>query len=264
MILTRRFLACFTTALLLTNTVAFANTVRVNVRPAYFDASLSIDRRVDDLLSRMTVDEKVGQLNQLFFISQFIKPEMMEPGIREGKIGSLLFGTDPATINRFQKVAVEQSRLKIPLLFGFDVIHGFRTIFPVPLALASSWDTGLVENVQTIAAREARAVGIGWAFAPMLDIARDPRWGRIVEGAGEDPYLGSAIAQAQVRGFQGDYIGSPDHILACMKHFAEYGAAEGGRDYDASYIPKSQLYNVYLPPFHAAVESGVGSALSAY
>jgi len=264
MILTRRFLACFTTALLLTNTVAFANTVRVNVRPAYFDASLSIDRRVDDLLSRMTVDEKVGQLNQLFFISQFIKPEMMEPGIREGKIGSLLFVTDPATINRFQKVAVEQSRLKIPLLFGFDVIHGFRTIFPVPLALASSWDTGLVENVQTIAAREARAVGIRWTFAPMLDIARDPRWGRIVEGAGEDPFLGARIAAAQVRGFQGQDPASPGRLLACMKHFAGYGAGAGGRDYDAAYISDAELYNVYLPPFKAAVDAGVGSAMSAY
>src|ERR1700752_4650605 len=264
MILTRRFLAWFTTALLLTNTVAFANTVRVNVRPAYFDASLSIDRRVDDLLSRMTVDEKVGQLNQLFFISQFIKPEMMEPGIREGKIGSLLFVTDPATINRFQKVAVEQSRLKIPLLFGFDVIHGFRTIFPVPLALASSWDTGLVENVQTIAAREARAVGIHWAFAPMLDIARDPRWGRIVEGAGEDPFLGSSMAAAQVHGFQGPAIGTPGHVIAGPKHFAGYGAALGGRDYDEANISDADLWNVYLPPFKAAVDAGAGNIMSAY
>src|ERR1700752_4079616 len=264
MILTRRFLAWFTTALLLTNTVAFANTVRVNVRPAYFDASLSIDRRVDDLLSRMTVDEKVGQLNQLFFISQFIKPEMMEPGIREGKIGSLLFGTDPATINRFQKVAVEQSRLKIPLLFGFDDIHGFRTVFPVPLAMASSWDPALVERVHTIAAREARAAGVRWTFAPMVDIARDPRWGRIVEGAGEDPYLGAKISAAQVRGFQGSDPSAPGRLLACMKHFAGYGAADGGRDYDSSYLSDAELYNVYFPPFKAAVDAGVGCAMSAY
>src|SRR5262245_16421940 len=198
--------------------------------------SPSIDRRVDELLSQMTIEEKVGQLNQLFYFSQFMKPEMVEPGIREGKIGSLLFVTDPAIINRFQKVAMENSRLKIPLLFGFDVIHGFRTIFPVPLAMASSWDPALVEQVQGVAASEARAVGIRWTFAPMLDIARDPRWGRIVEGAGEDPFLGSRIAAAQVRGFQGPDPSSPGRLLACMKHFAGYGAAVGGRDYDAAYI----------------------------
>jgi len=150
------------------------------------------------------------------------------------------------------------------LIIGFDVIHGFRTIFPVPLAMAASWDTALVEQAQTIAAREARAVGIHWAFAPMVDIARDPRWGRIVEGAGEDPFLGSAIAAAQVRGFQGAYVGSPDHILACVKHFAGYGAADGGRDYDSSYISDAALWNVYLPPFQAAVDAGAASLMSAY
>ena len=260
MILTRRLLACVATALLLTNTVAFATPERAT----YFDPSLPIDKRVDDLMSRMTEDEKIGQLNQLFYFAQFMKPEMIDPGLREGKIGSLLFVTDPATINRFQKIAVEQSRLKIPLLFGFDVIHGFRTIFPVPLALASSWDVDLVERVQTIAAREASATGIRWTFAPMLDIARDPRWGRIVEGAGEDPFLGARIAAAQVRGFQGQDPASPGRLLACMKHFAGYGAAAGGRDYDAAYISDAELYNVYLPPFQAAVDAGVGSAMSAY
>jgi beta-glucosidase len=260
MSLTRRLLACVAAALLLTNTL----TTRASARPAYFDPSLPIDKRVDDLMSRMTLEEKVGQLNQLFYFTQFMKPEMIEPGLREGKIGSLLFVTDPATINRFQKVAVEHSRLKIPLLFGFDVIHGFRTIFPVPLALASSWDVDLVERVQTIAAREASATGIRWTFAPMLDIARDPRWGRIVEGAGEDPFLGARIAAAQVRGFQGQDPASPGRLLACMKHFAGYGAAAGGRDYDAAYIPDAELYNVYLPPFKAAVDAGVGSAMSAY
>jgi beta-glucosidase len=224
----------------------------------------SPDRRVDALLSQMTVEEKVGQLNQLFYFTQFMKPEMVEPGIREGKIGSLLFLTDPVLINRFQKVAVENSRLKIPLLFGFDVIHGFRTIFPVPLAMASSWDPALVEQAQAIAASEARAVGIHWTFAPMIDIARDPRWGRIVEGAGEDPFLGSRMAAAHVRGFQGQDPSSLGHVLACMKHFAGYGAGSGGRDYDSAYIPDAELYNVYLPPFKAAVDAGVGSAMSAY
>jgi beta-glucosidase len=224
----------------------------------------SRDRRVDELLSQMTIDEKVGQLNQLFYLKQFMRPEMIEPDIRAGKVGSLLFVTDPAIINRFQKVAVEDSRLKIPLLFGFDVIHGFHTIFPVPLALASSWDPGLVEQVQSVAASEARAVGIRWTFAPMIDIARDPRWGRIVEGAGEDPFLGSRMAAAQVRGFQGDDPSGPGRVLACMKHFAGYGAGNGGRDYDSAYIADVELYNVYLPPFKAAVDAGVGSAMSAY
>jgi beta-glucosidase len=224
----------------------------------------SIDRRVDELLSQMTIEEKVGQLNQLFYFKQFMRPEMIEPGIREGKVGSLLFVTDPAIINRFQKVAVENSRLKIPLIFGFDVIHGFRTVFPVPLAMASSWDPALVEQAQSVAASEARAVGIRWTFAPMIDIARDPRWGRIVEGAGEDPFLGARMAAAQVRGFQGQDPSSPGRLLACMKHFAGYGAGSGGRDYDSAYIADAELYNVYLPPFKAAVDAGVGSAMSAY
>jgi beta-glucosidase len=223
-----------------------------------------VDRKVDELLSQMTIEEKVGQLNQLFYFKQFMKPEMMEPGIREGKIGSLLFVTDPAIINRFQKIAVENSRLKIPLLFGFDVIHGFHTIFPVPLAMASSWDPALVEQAQSVAASEARAVGIRWTFAPMVDIARDPRWGRIVEGAGEDPFLGSRMAAAHVRGFQGQDPAGPGRVLACMKHFAGYGAASGGRDYDSVYIADAELHNVYLPPFKAAVDAGVGSAMSAY
>ena len=189
---------------------------------------------------------------------------MLEPDIRAGKVGSLLFVTDPAIINRFQKIAVENSRLKIPLLFGFDVIHGFHTIFPVPLAMAASWDPALVEQAQSVAASEARAVGIRWTFAPMLDIARDPRWGRIVEGAGEDPYLGSRMAAAHVRGFQGADPSSPGRVLACMKHFAGYGAGSGGRDYDSSFIADAELFNVYLPPFKAAVDAGVGSAMSSY
>jgi beta-glucosidase len=227
-------------------------------------ADADVTRRANDLLRQMTLEEKVGQVHQLFFFSQMAKPEAMDASIRAGKIGSLLFVTDPAVVNRFQKVAVEQSRLKIPLLFGFDVIHGFHTIFPVPLAMASSWDPSLVEQAQTVAAREASAVGIRWTFAPMVDIARDPRWGRIVEGAGEDPYLGSKIAAAQVRGFQGKDPGSPDRVLACVKHFAGYGAADGGRDYDSAYIPDVQLHNVYLPPFRAAVDAGVGSLMAAY
>jgi beta-glucosidase len=222
----------------------------------------AVRHRADALLQQMTPEEKVGQLSQLFL---FTKPDAaMESRIAKGQVGALLFVTDPSVINHLQHVAVEQSRLHIPLLFGFDVIHGLRTIFPVPIAMAASWDLDTIERAQTAAAKEARAVGIHWAFAPMVDMARDPRWGRIVEGAGADPYLGSAVAAAQVRGFQGAYIGAPDHIVATAKHFVGYGAAEGGRDYDSVDLSDAQLRNVYLPPFKSAVEAGVGAIMSAY
>ena len=144
------------------------------------------------------------------------------------------------------------------------MIHGYRTIFPVPLAMASSWDPSVAERAQAVAAKEARAAGLHWTFGPMLDIARDARWGRIVEGAGEDPFLGAAMAAAQVRGFQGPFLGAPDHVVACAKHFAGYGAADGGRDYDPVYLPEGRLRNVYFPPFEAAVKAGVGTFMSAY
>src|SRR5271170_2732501 len=219
-------------------------------------------RFVDDLIHKMTLEEKIGQMSQVALNTP--DKEFRDELILKGEVGSFLFITDPKEINRLQHLAVEKGRLHIPLIFGFDVIHGFRTIYPVPLALAASWDPAEAEKVQRMAAREASSVGINWTFAPMVDIARDPRWGRIMEGAGEDPYLGSRMAAAQVRGFQGDAIGSPDHILACVKHFAGYGAADGGRDYDSANISDEQLWNVYLPPFHAAVEAGAGSVMSAY
>jgi beta-glucosidase len=219
-------------------------------------------RFVSSLLDKMTLDEKLGQMSQIAF--QEKDSVSHDERIRKEQAGSFLFITDPVEINRLQHIAVEQTRLHIPLIFGFDVIHGFRTIYPIPLALASSWDPAEAEHAQSMAAREASAVGIKWTFAPMVDIARDPRWGRIMEGAGEDPYLGSRMDEAQVRGFQGDAIGSPDHILACVKHFAGYGAAEGGRDYDSVNLSDEQLWNVYLPPFHAAVQAGAGSVMSAY
>jgi beta-glucosidase len=219
--------------------------------------------RANALLRKMTPEEKVGQLTQLFY--RFI-PDTATPEdrIRKGEVGSYLFVTDAASVNHLQHVAVEASRTGIPLLVGFDVLHGYRTIFPVPLALASSWDPALVEQVETIAAREAYAAGVRWAFAPMVDVTRDPRWGRIVEGPGEDPFLGAAMARAHVRGLQGPRLGNADHVLACVKHFAGYGAAEGGRDYDSATISEEALRNVYLPPFRAAVEEGVGSVMSAY
>jgi beta-glucosidase len=221
----------------------------------------------DKLIAKMTLAEKLGQMTQVPLNSP--PPRPAEELARTGAIGSFLFITDAAEINRLQHVAVEQSRLHIPILFGYDVIHGFRTIYPVPIALAASWNPAAAEKAQSMAAREARATGIQWAFAPMVDIARDPRWGRIMEGAGEDPFLGSRMAEAQVygfqgKGFQGDDLTSPTHIMACVKHFAGYGAASGGRDYEESNISDEQLWNVYLPPFHAALEAGAGSLMSAY
>ena len=222
----------------------------------------SMRRFVDDLVTKMTLDEKLGQMSQ----NAWKEPDTVshDERVRKGQIGSFLFLTDPVEIDRLQHVAVEQSRLHIPLLFGFDVIHGFRTIYPIPLALASSWDPALAEHAQSMAAREASSVGVRWTFAPMVDIARDARWGRIMEGAGEDPFLGSRMAEAQVRGFQGATLGSPNSILACVKHFAGYGAAAGGRDYDQSDISDEQLWNVYLPPFHAAEQAGAATFMSAY
>ena len=238
----------------------------------------SIRARVDELLSKMTPAEKAGQLTQYFYfrlpagadaepalgLEVETQPRTVEAALARGEAGSLLFVTDPAEINRLQRLGVDGNRLGIPLLFGFDVIHGLRTIFPVPIAMAASWDIETIERGQAVAAREARAVGIHWAFAPMVDIARDPRWGRIVEGAGEDPFLGAAVAAAQVRGFQGADLAQPDRIIAGPKHFAGYGAAIGGRDYDEVNLSEYELWNVYFPPFRAAVEAGAGNVMTAY
>jgi beta-glucosidase len=222
--------------------------------------------RVDELLGRMTAAEKAGQVTQYFYfrlpagaatepalgLDLDAQPRMVEEALGRGEAGSLLFVTDPAEINRLQRMALAGNRHRIPLLFGFDVIHGLRTIFPVPIAMAASWDVETIEQSQAVAAREARAVGIHWAFAPMVDIARDPRWGRIVEGAGEDPFLGAAVAAAQVRGFQGPDYGQEDRVIAGPKHLAGYGAALGGRDYDEVSLSDAELWNTILPPFQAA------------
>src|SRR4051795_9277336 len=240
-------------------------------------ADQAVTARVDELLAGMTTAEKAGQLTQYFYFG-FMRgaeevplvgnvrpsPEGVEAAMGRGEVGSLLFVTDPAETNRLQRIAVDESRLGIPVLFGYDVIHGLRTILPVPIAMAASWDPDTIAQGQSVAAREARAAGIHWAFAPMVDIARDPRWGRMVEGAGEDPFLGAAVAAAQVRGFQGDAIGAPERIIAGPKHFAGYGAALGGRDYDEVNLSDSELWNVYLPPFAAAVAAGAGNVMTAY
>ncbi len=217
-----------------------------------------IERRIDTLLRQMTLQEKIGQLVQYDGITTNAATLA-----REGRVGSFLNVTGAEKTTALQNAAL-QSRLKIPVLLGYDVIHGYRTIFPVPLGSAASFDPQLVEQSERVAAKEATAAGVKWTFAPMVDIARDPRWGRIVEGSGEDPYLGSVIAAARVRGFQGANMADPQSLVACAKHFVGYGAAEGGRDYNSSEIPEDTLREIYLPPFYAAVEAGVGTLMSAF
>ncbi|MEG8946377.1 beta-glucosidase BglX [Rosettibacter firmus] len=228
----------------------------------------SLIPKVDSLLSLMTLEEKVGQLVQYTSGSETgtktLKPKGHEELIRQGKIGSFLniFGAEET--KRLQKIAIEESRLKIPLIFGLDVIHGFKSTFPVPIAEASSWNPELVEFSARMQAIEASSSGIHWTFSPMVDIARDPRWGRIVEGSGEDPYLGSVMAAARVKGYQGNDLSAGNTILACAKHFAAYGAAEGGRDYNTVDISERTLREIYLRPFKAAVDAGVGSLMASF
>ncbi|MEM0024053.1 MAG: beta-glucosidase BglX [Thermofilaceae archaeon] len=229
----------------------------------YRDPRRPVEERVEDLLRRMTLEEKVGQLCQ--YSAHFGPTEELKELIRKGLVGSLLNITGVERVNEVQRVAVEESRLGIPLLIGLDVIHGYKTVFPIPLALASSWDPEVVRRAAEIAAREASAEGVKWTFAPMLDIARDPRWGRIAEGFGEDPYLASVMAWAAVKGFQGERLSSdPERIAACAKHYVAYGAAEGGRDYNTVDISERTLREVYLPPFKSAVAAGVATVMSAF
>ena len=226
-----------------------------------------IERKVEALLKQMTLEEKVGQLNQYSYgtpTGPGTGRSKVEESIQRGEVGSFLNVTDPALSNRLQRVAMEQSRLKIPLIFGLDVIHGYRTTFPVPLALSATWDPVLVRRVSRIAAEEATSSGIRWTFSPMVDIARDPRWGRIVEGAGEDPYLGAMMARAYVRGYQGENLDDPQSMAACAKHYVAYGAAEAGRDYNTVDLSERVLREVYLPPFHAAVDDGVATLMASF
>jgi len=223
-----------------------------------------VEQRVNALLSQMTLEEKLGQLQQLDGEGNGnFRPEHLDL-IRKGLLGSTLNVRGAQRTNQVQRVAVNESRLKIPVLFGFDVIHGYRTIFPIPLAEASSWDPPLAERSAAVAAQEANNAGVRWTFAPMVDIARDPRWGRITEGAGEDPFLGAAFARARVRGFQGLDYSEPDKVLACAKHWVAYGAAEGGRDYNTTDVSEHTLREIYFPPFKAAVDAGVGTLMSSF
>lgn len=226
-----------------------------------------INFRVDSLLKQMTLDEKVGQLNQYNDDGIATGPVTVdgdkENQIRRGEVGSMLNVFTVARMRQFQDIAM-QSRLKIPLIFGQDVIHGYKTTFPIPLGEAASWDMEAIKLSARIAATEASAGGVHWTFAPMVDISRDPRWGRVMEGAGEDPYLGSAIAKARVKGFQGDEIGATNSVLACAKHFAAYGAAVGGRDYNSVDMSERMLWEVYLPPFKATVDAGVATFMNSF
>jgi len=224
-----------------------------------FSTNPAIEQRIETLLQKMTLDEKIGQMNQVSGVNDEIRQL-----VRQGKIGSLLNTPGAKTTNELQKIAIEESRLKIPLIFGLDVIHGYRTIFPIPLGEAAAWDPALVEKTAAMAAKEARASGIHWTFAPMVDIARDPRWGRIAEGSGEDSYLGSVLARAKVKGFQGNSLSDPTSVVACPKHYVAYGGAEAGKDYNTVDISQITLREVYLPPFEAAIRAGAGTLMSAF
>ncbi|HEY0762197.1 MAG TPA: glycoside hydrolase family 3 N-terminal domain-containing protein [Pyrinomonadaceae bacterium] len=232
--------------------------------PTHSQIAPNVEQRVNALLAQMTLEEKLGQFQQLDGEGNGnFRPEHLDM-IRKGLLGSTLNVRGAQRTNQVQRVAMNESRLKIPVLFGFDVIHGYRTIFPIPLGEASSWDPALAERSAAVAAQEANNVGLRWTFAPMVDIARDPRWGRITEGAGEDPFLGAAFARARVRGFQGNDYGAADKVLACAKHWVAYGDAEGGRDYNTTDLSENTLREIYFPPFRAAVDAGVGTLMSSF
>ncbi|NNE65541.1 MAG: glycosyl hydrolase, partial [Pyrinomonadaceae bacterium] len=238
--------------------------------PAYKNARLPIEKRVKDLLKRMTIEEKVGQLNQLSGgvltgpaaagdVGQKAKLDL----VRQGNIGSFLNVLGAKETGAVQKIAVEESRLGIPILFAFDVIHGYRTVFPIPLAESTSWNLDGAELAASIAAKEAASAGIHWTFAPMMDLTREPRWGRVMEGSGEDPYVNAVFAAARVRGFQGKEY-TNERIMATVKHFAAYGAPEGGKEYNTVDMSRYSLWNYYLPPYKAAIEAGSATVMNAF
>lgn len=224
------------------------------------DNNTEIENKVEALLQKMTMEEKLGQMNQLSPWDY----EELAARVRKGEVGSILNVVNPEEINKIQKIAVEESRLGIPILVSRDVIHGYKTIFPIPLGQAATFNPQIAEDGARVAAIEASADGIRWTFAPMIDISRDPRWGRIAESCGEDPYLSSVMGAAMIKGYQGDSLNDPTAIAACAKHFVAYGAAEGGKDYNSTFIPERVLRNVYLPPFKAAVEAGCATFMTSF
>lgn len=237
----------------------------------YKNPKYSVDERVKDLLSRMTLEEKVGQMNQYNGFWNVTGPAPVQgeevkkyKDLRNGYVGSMLNVRGVEHVKAVQKIAVEETRLGIPLMIGFDVIHGYQTMSPIPLAESASWDLKAIKKSAEMAALEASAAGINWTFAPMVDVSRDARWGRVMEGAGEDTYLGSKIAVARVKGFQGEDLSKNNTILACAKHFAGYGFAESGRDYNTVDVGTSTLYNTILPPFKASVDAGVKTFMNSF
>jgi beta-glucosidase len=247
--------------------VGVTSAVAAESAPVTAPTAGSIEQRVHALLAQMTLEEKVGQLVQYSSREDMTGPASeaaITPLLKTGQVGSLLNITGADDTRKWQKLVVDSTRLHIPLLFGLDVIHGYRTVFPISLGTAATWDLARIQNAEHIAATEAAAAGLHWTFAPMVDIARDPRWGRISEGAGEDPFLGAAIARARVHGFQGNDLSATDTILACAKHFAAYGAAQAGRDYYTADVTERDLREIYLPPFHAAADAGAVTFMAAF
>ena len=230
-------------------------------------APRDMDRFIDQLMKKMTLEEKIGQLNLPVtgeITTGQAKSSDVAKRIRNGEVGGLFNLKGVERIREVQRQAVEESRLGIPLLFGMDVIHGYETIFPIPLGLSCTWDMKAIEESARIAAIEASADGISWTFSPMVDVSRDPRWGRVSEGNGEDPFLGAAIARAMIRGYQGKDMSRNDEIMACVKHFALYGASEAGRDYNTVDMSRQRMFNEYMLPYQAAVEAGVGSVMASF
>jgi beta-glucosidase len=232
-----------------------------------FAQKVSKQQFIDGLIKKMTLNEKIGQLNLLTAGEATTGSTVstdIEAKIKAGQLGGLFSISTPQRIRKVQEIAVNQSRMKIPMIFGMDVIHGYKTLFPIPLGLSCTWDMSVIERSAQIAASEASADGICWTYSPMVDISRDPRWGRISEGSGEDPFLGSAIAKAMVRGYQGNNYTSTSNIMACVKHYALYGAAEAGRDYNTVDMSRTRMYNEYFPPYKAAIDAGVGSVMASF
>jgi beta-glucosidase len=255
------------TYLIIATAIISTNTGFAQTKPSSSGGSQKMNTYINQLMSKMTLEEKLGQLNLVTggeATTGSAVSSDVEGKIQRGQVGGIFSLTTPQRIRKAQEIAVKKSRLKIPLIFGQDVIHGYKTTFPIPLALAATWDLPLIEKTARIAATEASADGLNWTFSPMVDISRDPRWGRISEGNGEDTYLGSQIAKVMVKGYQGDDLSKYNTIMACVKHFALYGAAEAGRDYNTTDMSLHRMYNEYLPPYKAAIDAGAGSVMTSF
>lgn len=234
--------------------------------PLYKDAKVPVEKRIDDLILRMTLEEKILQLNQ-YILGLNNNANNVGEAVKEipAEIGSLIyFDIDLKLRNEMQKKAVEESRLGIPIIFGYDAIHGYRTVYPIPLGQACSWNPELVEKACAVSAQEARMSGVDWTFAPMIDVARDPRWGRVAEGYGEDPYTNGVFAAASVRGYQGDDMSAEDRVAACLKHYVGYGASEAGRDYVYTEISQQTLWDTYMLPYEMGVKAGAATLMSSF